>query len=297
MKTILVLTDFSVRADHAARYALKIAQQIKVNLLLCNVFLVPSSTGMASQVAWPMENFNELEEDCESDLREFVGRLNNHLDDELSTEATFRPQINYSSKAGFVANSIGEITSEHNVVMVVIGMHDHRGITSFLMGNHVKDIIEKATCPVLLVPAESKFTDFKKIGFATDLTHTDIEVLHSLSGFARYYNAEILLTHISEESDALQAIDPRVKIFLTMVSSKIDYRKIYYRSVQGKAITTSLDWIAQHIDIDLLVMVHRKKGFLQRIFSGSVTQKMADHLTKPLLVFPCITLKSALPVF
>jgi nucleotide-binding universal stress UspA family protein len=41
MKTILVLTDFSINADYAAHYALKLAQRIGANLLLCNMYKVP----------------------------------------------------------------------------------------------------------------------------------------------------------------------------------------------------------------------------------------------------------------
>ena len=41
MKTILVLTDFSINADYTAHYALKFAQKIKANLLLCNIYATP----------------------------------------------------------------------------------------------------------------------------------------------------------------------------------------------------------------------------------------------------------------
>ena len=41
MKTILVLTDFSINSDYAAYYALKLAQRIGANLLLCNIYELP----------------------------------------------------------------------------------------------------------------------------------------------------------------------------------------------------------------------------------------------------------------
>lgn len=296
MKTILVLTDFSIRADHAAHYAVKLAQKIEANVLLCNVFLIPSSSPMASQVAWPMENYELLEEDSSNDLNEIVSRLNDRLDID-TTDGEFRPKISFCSKAGFVADTIDEIATEHHVIMVVIGTHVHHGLGSFLSGDHAKDIIEKAHCPVLLVPDQAAFKDFKKFAFATDLTQTDIDVLHSLSGLAKHFNAEIMVTHIADESELHNQTEPRVKIFLGLVSSKVNYRNIYYRAVKGKAIATSLDWLTAHIDFDLLVLVHRKKGFWNGLFEGSVTQKMADHLTKPLLVFPCSKIKDTLPVF
>jgi nucleotide-binding universal stress UspA family protein len=297
MKTILVLTDFSIRADHAARYALKLAQKMKANLLLCNVFLIPSSTGMASQVAWPMENYETLEEDSVNDLSELVSRLNNELNVDVLFNGGFRATIEHCSKAGLVWDTISEIALSHQVVMVVIGMHGGNGLSTFLSGDHAKDVIEKANCPVLLVPNQAPFKDYQKIAFATDLADTDINVLHSLAGLAKFYNAEILITHVADESITDQAAEPAVKTFLSMVSSKINYPKIYYRAIKGKSVANSLDWLSQHIDIDLLVLVHRKRGFFQRMFEGSVTQNLADHLTKPLLVFPASTTQGTLPVF
>lgn len=296
MKTILVLTDFSIRADHAAHYAVKLAQKIEANVLVCNVFLIPSSSPMASQIAWPMENYELLEEDSSNDLNEIVGRLNERLNID-STDGEFKPKINFCSRAGFVADTIDEIATEHHVIMVVIGTHVHHGLGSFLSGDHAKDIIEKAHCPVLLVPDQVLFKDLKKIAFATDLSHTDIDVLYSLSGLAKHFDAEIMVTHIADESEQNNQAEPRVKIFLDLTSSKVNYPHIYYRAVKGKDIGTSLDWLTAHIDFDLLVLVHRKKGFWNRLFEGSVTQKMADHLTKPLLVFPCSKTEDKLPVF
>jgi nucleotide-binding universal stress UspA family protein len=232
MKTILVLTDFSIKADHAAHYALKLATKIKANLLLCNVFLIPSTTAMGAQIAWPMENYDTLEEDSVNDLTEFIGRLNNELDiAEILTDA-FRPQINQCSKAGFVVNTIDDIVKSHNVMMVVIGTHSHKGLNSFLAGDHARDVIERANCPVLLIPEQALFKNYRKIAFATDLSHNDIEVLHSLAGLAKFYNSEIMITHIAEENTAYQLEEPDVKIFLNMVSSKINYPNIYYRPVR-----------------------------------------------------------------
>jgi nucleotide-binding universal stress UspA family protein len=297
MKTILVLTDFSIRADHAAHYAVKLAQKIKANVLLCNVFLIPSSSPMASQIAWPMENFETLEQDSADDLSEIVSRLNTRLNIETLTHDEFKPKIDFCSKTGLVADTINDIAKENQVVMVVIGTHAHHGLSSFLSGDHARDIIEKAHCPVLLVPDQVAFKGFKKFAFATDLTQTDIDVLHSLSGLAKHFEAKIMLTHIADESEQNNQGEPRVKIFLGLVSSKINYPNIYYRAVKGKTTPTGLDWLTTHVDFDLLVMVHRKKGFFESLLGGSITQKMADHLTKPLLVFPCSKVADKLPVF
>ena len=82
-----------------------------------------------------------------------------------------------------------------------------------------------------------------------------------------------------------------------MVSSEINYKKIFYRTIKSKSVTNGLDWLADNEEIDLLVLVHRKRNFFQRLLEGSVTHRMANHLTKPLLVYPNSKVLETLPVF
>lgn len=297
MKTILVLTDFSTRADHAAHYALKLAVKIKADVMLCNVFPVPESEPVASQTTWPIDSFQTFEEDSTNELNELTARLNQQLANELSgNEHEHRPLIEQCCKIGDVAGVMNDIHTTRHVLMAVIGTHIADGLSSFLLGDHAREVIEKAHCPVMIVPDNADYCDYKKIAFATDLSDVGIEVLNCLAGLAKHTSAEILITHVADdkENDIHQ---PVVKHFFDQVTSKINYPYIYYRSVKSRSVATGLDWLIEHTDTDLLVLVHRKRNFFQKIFEGSITQKLASHLTKPMLVFPSSKEQEVLPVF
>lgn len=296
MKTILVLTDFTIRADHAAHYALKLAQKIKADLLLCNIFQVPSNEPMAAQATWPLENYDTMEEDSMNDLGELAARLKKQLNKEL-VDGQFKPMIGYCTRAGNIGDTVNEIASTRHVLMVVVSMHGANGLSSFLLGNHASEIIEEAHCPVLIVPYQVPFTGLKKIAFATDLNQSGIDVLNCLSGLAKYSDSEIVITHVADSKQAEEVDRPALKHFFNQVSSKISYPKIYYKAIENKSVTRGLGWLAKNTDIDLLVMVHRKRNFFQKMYDGSLTQKMADHLVKPMLVFPSSKIEETLPVF
>src|SRR5277367_4475636 len=99
MKTILVLTDFSIRADHAAHYALKLAQKIKANLLLCNIFPATGTAAVSTPAGWPKRNYEAFDEDSINELEELADRLNRFLDNKVP-DGDFRPAIEQCSKAG-----------------------------------------------------------------------------------------------------------------------------------------------------------------------------------------------------
>ncbi len=295
MKTILVLTDFSAKADHIAHYALRLAQKVKANLLLCNIVPVPAEPAFAL-AAWPTTNHEGFEKESTNALNELTGRLNKKLDAILAN-GTFRPVINHCIKAGTVAETVDKITSDPNLLMAIVGMHSAGGLTTFLLGDHANEIIENAKCPVLVVPYQFPFKNFSKISFASDLTHTSMDILHSLYGFTKYFDSEVLITHVTDDKAVNIEQLNNESNFFNPGPAGINFAKVRYRSIKNKSVTAGLDWLTEQTDIDLLVLVHRRRNFFQKIFEGSVTQRLADHLVKPMLVFPGSRAHDTLPVF
>jgi nucleotide-binding universal stress UspA family protein len=280
MKTIAVLTDFSPRANNAGRYALQLARQLHANILLYHAFFVPVAEPLSAQVAWPMEDFEEIKTRSEKGLQKLAKKLKKELAG--LPDSAFRPDIAYGCHDGAFTLNLDSLTANKELVLLVIANH-HHGFSALITGNHLRGILDMVSLPVLVVPERSVFATIEKIAFATDLKDHDLEVIQSLAGLARPFNAEIMLAHIgSPEAGAEQA----VRDFLQQVGNKIDYPNIYYRQVPQKQVSAGLLELEQHTRTDMLVMVHRHKNFMERLFGGSYTQKIATDPLVPLLIYP-----------
>ncbi|WP_454803242.1 universal stress protein [Mucilaginibacter phyllosphaerae] len=276
MKTIVVPTDFSPSANNAAKYALKIAQKVKANIKLCNAIKVPSESVLAAQVAWPMDDLESLREGAEAELNYLTTVLEKEPSD---IDNGFKPNIKHTTGVGYVTDYIRNIVSDDHVNMVVMGMSGANVFSRFLMGSNSRDLINKADFPLLLIPKGYAYKPIKKMGFATDLSENDIDALHSLANFARYFNAEILITHVLQTPGQDQK---QIDAFLSNVTCKVDYPNIYYRSLQSDGVKDGLHWLVENGHIDMLVMIHRKHS----IFDNSYTQKLAVKSKVPLMVLP-----------
>jgi len=294
MRTILVLTDFTIRADHAAHYALKLAQKIEANLLLCNVYPDPAVVAASSESFWYSDDYGGFEKDSVADLTELAGRLKQHLEE--TTGEGFRPAIELCSKTGPLITAINTLVASREILFAVIATHNADDVLAFLNGNHAHEIIENADCPVLMLPYELRFSGFNKIAFATDLTHNGADILQSLYQITKYFDSEVLITHVGKTSLGKPAEDFITRRFIKTEIVGADCPRIQYKSVHNKSAAAGLHWLAKQSDVDLVVLVHRKRNMLQRIFLPSVTKKMADHLVKPMLVFPNSYQRSAGPV-
>jgi len=292
MKTILVLTDFSINADYAAHYALKFAQKIEADLLLCNIYTVPPNDRNPDPKAWPP---GRHEEESIDDLGDLMARLKTQID--AGPKSDFRPEINQWSEEGLVPDLINDIAAKNNIFMAIISMHSASYLTTLFSGNHTMDIIKEANFPVLIIPYQVRYKDYKTIAFATDLAETDTDVLRSLSTLASYSDSEILITNVSKDDTTVGDEENSLKQFFGQEVLKINNPRILYKAIKSKSVGDSLRWLSQHVEIDMVVLVHRKLNIFQKITEGSVIEKMADHPTKPLLIFPYSTIEEPLPVF
>jgi nucleotide-binding universal stress UspA family protein len=295
MKTILVLTDFTIKADHAAHYALKLAQSIKANILLCNVYPEPAAQPISTHTFWVNDDNGNLERNSLNDLGELAGRLNNVVskfgDDE------FKPTIELCSKPGPLTLAINYIVASRQITLAVIAMHSAGDFLTFLSGDHANEIIENANCPVLVLPYEVPFKGFKKIAFASDLEHKGADILHSLYGITKYFDSEVIIAHVGMETLGRVTEEHIVKRFVSKEIVAPHYPKVEYRAIKNKSVIAGLEWLAEHTDIDLMVLVHHKRNFFQKIFEKSVTKQLAGHFIKPMLVFPGTHERESLPVF
>jgi len=279
MKTLLIPTDFSATSKHAAEYGYNLAKLIKANVVLCNSVIVPAEIPQAGLVVWPMEDYDTLIEDSTDELKKLKSSL-------TKDSEGFKPPVSYMNTAGIMTDVVSDICAKRNIDLVVMGTHGSSGLTSFFLGNHSRNMIDSATRALLLVPPTAPIKPIKKIAFATDFIHPedDLKSIYALIPIAKLLNAEILVTHIYSEKQQTPSFKKWLDNFLIELSNKADYPNVYYRLVKNTNAETGLDWLCAHGQVDILAMVHRPHNFFYDLINGSHTQKMARHISIPLLV-------------
>lgn len=283
MKNLLIATDFSANARHAARYGYALATRMEANLVLCNAFLVPAEIPQGGTLVWPKYEYEELQKNSADELKELEKLLQRPV-----KGTAFRPYITRISEDGNVSDIVNKAAKKENIELVVMGTHGHTGVTGTFLGNHSRKMIDDATCPLLLVPPAAAIAPVKKIAFATDFKEPgkDLEAIFELIPLLKRLNAELLLTHIYNEKDETYDFKKTIEGFLLELSNKANYPHIYYRIVKSDKPGKGLDWLCRFGNVDMLAMVHRKHSFFDKILIGSHTQKMAEHISVPLLVIP-----------
>lgn len=286
MKKFLFPTDFSDNAKHALDYGYSLARQVKADIIICNAIIEPAEVPQAGMVSWPVEESELLEKDSNRELN----RLKKKLESREET-LSFNPAITYVNEAGTVMDMVNHLGQSKDIDLVIVGTHGSSGLSTLLLGNHSRQMIDEINKPLLLVPPATLIAPVKKIAFATDFINQerDLECLHTLIKLAKPLNAEILLTYIYNNEYRAATFQHAIDKFMAKVADNANYANIYYREVKAYYPVSGLDWLCEHGNIDMLAMVHRSHNFIDSLFRGSQTQKMANHIPIPLLVFPANT--------
>ncbi|RZL51031.1 MAG: universal stress protein [Pedobacter sp.] len=283
MKNILIPTDFSVSAENAAQYGVMLAKALNANITLCNVYKVPSEAPMAAQVAWPLMDEAELENESESGLTQLVAKISK---DNCSSEDCFCPEISFESEKGNVCKVVKELVKRKKIELVIMGTAGAGKIVQWALGSNSKTMIDEANFPVMYIPYVAKYKTIKKIAFTTNLSVDDLEPLQYLSRFAAQLDAEIIVYHITNfEAERNEKLEGLNKLFFEEVVSKIENKKIVFENIWHSDVSEGLKFIRNNKEIDVVAMVHRQHNLLDKLINGSYVHKFSRFTNVPLLVF------------
>jgi nucleotide-binding universal stress UspA family protein len=134
IRTILVPTDFSERAEYALGVACSLAQALEANLVLVHV-------AGRSEPAAEMSLLPRAEE------------VNDALWDKLNAIRPAGPQVSVSRhlRHGHAGEEILLQAAQSKADLIVMGTHGRTGLGRLLMGSVAEEVVRNSACPVLTV--------------------------------------------------------------------------------------------------------------------------------------------------
>lgn len=242
MKTILVLTDFSISADYTAQYALGLAQKIAANILVCNIYEAPSGQDVIEHLDRP---FPTDEENSINDLGAVVAHLKTRLDMQQDNKS-YRPEIEQYSIEGVVGDQLSELIAKRNIILAMVSAHSRDNYIGFLSIDNAWAIIDNASFPVLVIPYQVRYKDFNNIAYASAAMDPGEE--YRIKQFF-----EELPFHITYHY--LQQLSKSAEIDLLVV---VHHKRNFFKKLFNSSMTRKL---ATHASMPLLV------------FPGSIVQE------------------------
>lgn len=274
MKRIIVPVDFSNVAESAFTFALEIASRYKAELLLFHNFEVPVVESQFFPVNY-MDVYSSLEmaefdffKDKVAELRKIAEGKN------LSHVA-----MSHILTDGDLLYNLKDVIQREKIDFVVMGTSGADNWFENLVGTNTGSLILDVNVPVLTVPENTKFKEIQTVGFTTRFRDKDQIALESVLKFSKTFNSKVKCLYVkTENSDVSEETIDKWRTKFT--ANNVQFYIVYDDDVEG-AVNDFL--VSQEIDV--LAMLTYKRSFFQKIFHSSMTKKMAQNLTIPVLAF------------
>jgi nucleotide-binding universal stress UspA family protein len=169
--------------------------------------------------------------------------------------------------------------------MIVMGTKGASGLQEVLLGSNTAAVMERATCPVLAVPENSRFTPIKKIAFATDFRENDIEAINYLTSIAMLFGAGLVIVHVADPVVPQNYEAALLKVFQEEIKTRSRFKDISFEIIKGSNTVKVLNEFIKVNGIDMIAVSTRKKNFFTRFFDKSFTKQLAYHSVIPVMAF------------
>jgi len=271
---ILVPVDFYQSSFSAYSYACHLSKELDAELTLLHV--IPH--GLTTKI----EDFdpnNSLETNAAAKLEYFTKQYPSEL-------GVFIPKVDtiLQSTFGSPAPSILLYADQKDVDLIIMGTRDKHNIFDRILGSTSSSVIDRSECPVMLIHENTKYNKPNHIAFAYD-DHGDLEnAIDDFDSINSRLQAKTDFIHIYK--DNMEDLSSQNQTILDeLFDGKNPKYSFEIKAVQGSDVQTSLMDYCLFNKIDILTMMHRKKGFLNKLFSSSDSISMAHKFHLPVLVF------------
>lgn len=286
-KRIVFATDFSDASKQALDFALRIARHHEAELHILHVKVAPHpgyiTFGSPDLIA-EIETAQDLYAD--------------ELLEELVPDAYPGKVILATERNIGAAKGVSDYADSHDCDLIVIGSHGYSGFEKMILGSETLKVLRLANVPLLIVKTgiDSEPGDgapFRRLLAPVDLSPAAQAMLRQADMLAERYGAELVVMH------SLDVVTPAPYSFMPPVVKLPQARQELGGFVAAAALRTKPKEIvveapaaqgivdtATSLAVDLIVISRTGLSGWRRFWVGSVTERVLNVTTCPVLVLP-----------
>ena len=277
MKKLLVLTDFSANASHAAAAALRLSARLDMDLLLYHTLpyipLVPTDSD-GSYVSG-------AERMLFDDNRERLMQETTALRMLAAKSKGRHIHIGFRNGDGDLGDVIGELTAETDIEMVIMGGRSGGAMEHLFTGSDTTAVIRKSCKPVWIIPETADWDTPQKVVLATDFGAADLPAVDFLIGLSQILGFQLEVVHVVSNGEVTTEIEPEIVFRKFLAHRNLDCTQVF-----GADVHHSLHQYCKDNRTDVLAMTHGHHSFIGRLFGHSESRDTIADRQLAVLVFP-----------
>lgn len=277
MKTILIPTDYSDTAKNAALYAVNLASQLQIqNIVLYNAYQAPpviSETAVMPTASMPYFDIDAFRDISVKGMEQFKKSIENFSPPNIKIET----QIEY----GALDNDINKICENNEVDLIVMGITGTSKIEEVLIGSTAISLVKNTKIPVIIVPADARYTAVRNIMLACDYKKVaETTPVQAIKRIADATKAKLHVVNVYESDKEINSGKTYQQELLRSLLSDYDP---FFHFIHNEDFVIGINDFVEENNIDLIITIPKKHRFFEGLFKESHTKKLAFHSHVPLM--------------
>lgn len=265
MKRFLVPIDFSATSENAAEYAVALTHEIPgVEIILYHVY---SSISFAT-LTDKEEGSRKMVTDAElTALKDKLKYSDNQL-------------IRIESEEGSFIDNIEKYVLSNHIDMVIMGITGSSRIKQVFMGTNTLNVIRHINTPVMIIPPDAKFTGINNVLFVSDFKDVARTTpFVSLKKVLDFFKPKLRILNV--DSEHYIELTDEFKIERDEMEEKLNGYNPEFSFLRAYDFLDGINNFAETKEVDAIITVPKKHGFISQLFKTSHTKKLAYHSHVP----------------
>ncbi|HKZ65235.1 MAG TPA: universal stress protein [Chitinophagaceae bacterium] len=268
MKTILIATDFSPAALNASNYAADMALAISADVLLLHVYSIPVNY---SEIPVAM-SLEEMQQNADKEI--------NELREQLIKKAGGKINVATEVRTGVFFQELKTVCESIKPYTVVMGSQGTTATERLFFGSHAVYAMKNLQWPLITVPQGAMFSSVKKIGLTCDFDKVvDTIPVDEIKMLVNDFGAQLHVLNTGKEKE----FNPELVFESGLLQEMLVDLKPEYHFITNRNTEQGIIDFAEKNHIELLIVVPKRHGLLDRLVHKSHTKQFVLHSHVPVM--------------
>jgi nucleotide-binding universal stress UspA family protein len=270
MKKFLIPIDFSETSVNAAKYAVSLIDgNPDAHLIFYHVF---------SKIT--LATLNSKEEGSRYKISEH-------------TLEGIKSQLNPSGslfiscvvEEGSFVENLSDYAMGNKIDLIIMGITGSSKIKQVFMGTNTLNVVRNVNCPVMIIPPQAAYNGIKKVVFTSDFKDVARTTpFGAIKKLLNFFKPELQILNVDE--DHYVELTEEYKIEKNSMEENLHEFNPQYAFLRSFDFVDSINSFIESRNIDAIITLPRKQGFISQLFKTSHTKMLAYHSKVPIIAIP-----------
>ncbi|MBW4359521.1 universal stress protein [Flavobacterium taihuense] len=272
MKRILIPTDFTKYADEAIEVGAQIAKKHDCEIVLIHMLELPRQMNDAITGETSIPEIMLFKQKADETLKNIKNRpylSGIHITEVVRLDSAY--------------NGINNYSKQNSIDLIIMGSHGASGINEILIGSNTEKVVRQSETPVLVIKNKIDNFNISNIVFASDFSKETKKAFQKFLDFAKLFNSKVNLVTICTPN-SFKSTSAARKIASEFVAD-FDMPEYTFETYNESNIEKGILNYSNEKNTDLIVFCTHGRTALNHFFTGSISEDLVNHATKPVLTF------------